>query len=141
MRVDLTDSGAYDLPRYGVAALELTFVFELQLAGDGGKRGVDIQNARHRHWLVRFESTPFGIRDDVFQNRDRQALRDAGALVDALVLARQERELLHHFANVVWHAHFDRRWPFEPGFLRGDGDALFEHRGVMRADLAADAVF
>ena len=41
--VDLADGGADQLARHRVAALEFAFVFQFQLAGDGGQRGVDIQ--------------------------------------------------------------------------------------------------
>ena len=43
----------------------------------------------------------FRAADDAFEARDRQALADAGALVDALVLARQKCNLLDDFADVV----------------------------------------
>ena len=88
-----------------------------------------------------FQGAALGVGDHVFQDGDRQALADAGALVDALVFAREEGKLLHHAADVIGHADFDGRRAIHPGFLFGDGDALFEDGRIVGADLAADAVF
>ena len=48
--------------------------------------------------------------------------------------------MLHHAADVIRHADLDRRGPVQPRFLFGDGDALFQDGGIVRADLAADAI-
>ena len=73
--------------------------------------------------------------------RDGETLRDAGALVDLLVFARGEGDLLDDLTDVV--RDFDVVTPgaLRPCLLRGDGDAFFDVLGVVGADLAADAVF
>ena len=45
---DAADGGANQLAGDGVGSLELAFVFEFELAGDGGKRGINIGDARDR---------------------------------------------------------------------------------------------
>ena len=60
--------------------------------------------------------------------------------VDALVLAREEGDLLDDFANVVGYLQLVAGVALHPGFLRGDGHALFHGGGIVRADFAADAV-
>ena len=42
----LADGGANQFAGDGVGALQLAFVFQFQLAGDGGNGGVDIRDAR-----------------------------------------------------------------------------------------------
>ncbi len=79
--------------------------------------------------------------DYAFKARNRQALANAGAFIDSFVLAREEGNLLDHFANV--RGNFNGRAatvPRHPGFLRRDGDAFFDRRGIMRANFRADAV-
>src|ERR1039458_2022885 len=112
--VDLADGGADQIAGHGIAAFELALVFPPELPGVG---------------------------HHVFEQGDGEALADAGALVDALVFARQERELFYHAADVIGHADLDGRRPIEPGFLLRDGDALCKDRGIVGADLAADAIF
>src|SRR5581483_7300820 len=70
MVVDLADGDADEFARHGVAALELAFVLELELPGDGGQRGVQVENARHGNVLFGFEGAAFGIGDDVFEHGD-----------------------------------------------------------------------
>ena len=82
----------------------------------------------------------FGAADDGFEARDRQALADAGALVDALIFAREKRDLLDDFANVVRHGEFAAGVALDPRFLRGDGHAFFDGGGIVRANFAADAI-
>ena len=91
---DVGHGRADQLVRDGVGALELALVFELELAGDGRQRRVDVGDARRRRRLARRERAPLGVADDVFQHADRQALAHAGALVDAAVGARLKRDLL-----------------------------------------------
>ena len=45
------------------------------------------------------ERAALGVRDDVLEERDRQPLADARALVDLLILARLERDLLDDLAD------------------------------------------
>ena len=49
------------------------------------------------------QRAPLGVRDDVLEQRDRQALADARAFVDARVLPRLERDLLDHLAHELRH--------------------------------------
>src|SRR5439155_12142319 len=131
---------ADQLARHGVAALQLAFVFQLELAGNRGQGSVNIEDARHRHGLFGFERATLGVRNHILEHRDGQALRDTGTLVDFLVFARGESQLLDDLPDVYRHVRLDGRWPFEPCFLLGDLEALFERRRIVRADLTADAV-
>ena len=65
---------------------------------------------------------------------------DAGTLVDFFVFAGGEGDLLDDLADVV--GDFDvGGGAGGPGFLGGDGEALFDGLGVVGADFGADAVF
>ncbi len=139
--VDLAHRNADQLAGHGVAAFQLAFVLQLELAGDGGQGGVDIEHARHRDRLARAQGAALGVRDDIFQHGDRQALRNARALVDFLVLARHKRELFDDLADVGRHDGLNGRGPVQPCFLLGDLEAVFERRRIVRADFAADAIF
>ena len=98
--VDLADGGADELANHRVRAAHLAFVFEFELAGDAGQRGVDVADARHGERFAVDERAPFGIRDDQFHGGDGQALADAAALVDFLVFARGEGDLLDDCAHI-----------------------------------------
>src|ERR1035437_8487013 len=137
---DLADGGADEIARHAIAAFELALVFQLEFAGDGGQGGVDVGDARDGGVVPAAEGAALGVRDHVFEDGDGESLADAGALVDALVLAGEEGQLFDHAADVIGHTDLNGRGAAEPGFLPGDGDALFEDRGVVGADLAADAV-
>src|ERR1035437_4366193 len=137
---DLADGAADEIAGDGIAAFQLALVFQFQFAGDGGEGGVDVGDARDGGIVPAAEGAALGVRDHVFEDGDGEALADAGALVDALVLAGEEGQLFDHAADVIRHADLDGRGAAEPGFLLGDGDALFEDNGVVGADLAADAV-
>ena len=123
-----------------VAALQLAFILQLDLARDRGKRRIEIDDARHSQRLTRLQRAALRVREHVLHHRNRQALRDTGALIHLLVLAREKRKLLHHFGDVDGNLRFDRRAPLEPRFLFGDGDAVLQIRRIVRADLAADAI-
>src|SRR5207302_3930377 len=75
-------------------SLQLTFVFELELTGDGGERGVDVGHARDHRFLLRGDGAPLRARHDVLEDADRQPLRHTGAAVHPLVLAGLERHAL-----------------------------------------------
>ena len=133
-------AGADDLADDGVGAAHLAFVFEFDLAADAGESGVDVAYARDDEGFVVEQGAAFGVGDDEFHGADGEALRDAAALVDFLVFAGGEGDLLDDLADVV--GDFDLRGRAGgPGLLRGDRDALFDVLGVVGADLAADAVF
>ena len=86
------------------------------------------------------ESAAFGVGDDQLHGGDGQALADAAALVDLLVFACGEGDLLDDCADVVRESRCDAAARSRPGFLRGDGDAFFERLGIVGANLGADAV-
>ena len=71
---------------------------------------------------------------------DGQALAYAAALVDFLVFARGEGDLLDDLAHILREFR-GRQLALGPGLLRGDGDAFFERFRIVRANLGADAVF
>ena len=108
---------------HGVGPFQLALVFELELPGD------------------RRDGPPLGVRDDVLQQRDRQPLADARALVHFLVLPRLERDLFDHLAHVLGDRQLDL-----PAFARGprlllrDLHRLLAARRIVRADLRSDAV-
>src|SRR5690242_3463157 len=83
--VDLSYRQANQLARDGVAALELALVLQLELAGNRGQRRVNIHHPRNGDRVADRQRPPLGVRNYVFQHRNRQALADSGALVDALV--------------------------------------------------------
>src|SRR5690242_5804103 len=107
----------------GLGALQLTLVFELELAGDGGQRRVDVRHARHHVLLFGGHRAALGVGDHVLEQADRQALRHTGALVHPLVVARLERHPLDHLRHEVGHAYRARGAALEPRLLLGDGGA------------------
>ncbi len=94
-------AGADDLADDGVGAAHLAFVFELDLATDAGECGVDVADAGDGEGFAVEEGAAFGVRDDEFHGADRKALRDAAALVDLLIFAGGEGDLLDDLADVV----------------------------------------
>ena len=93
------DRRPHQFARHRLGALQLALVLELELAGDRRQRRVDVGDARHRHALAGGQRAPLGVRHDVLEARDRHALADARPLVDLLVVARLERDLLDHLAH------------------------------------------
>src|ERR1035438_7542569 len=138
--VDLADGSADQIAGHGIAAFELALVFQFELAGDGGERGVNVGDARHGGIVPALQGAALGVGYHVFEHGNGEALADAGALVDALVFARQEGQLFHHAADVIGHADFDGRRPIEPGFLLRDGDALLPHGGIVGGELVGDVL-
>src|ERR1035437_5797352 len=116
---DLADGGADEIAGDGIAAFEFALVFQFEFAGDGGEGGVDIGDARDGGIVLAPEGAALGVRDRVFEDGDGEALADAGALIDALVLAGEEGQLFDHAADVTGHADLDGRGAAEPGFLLG----------------------
>ena len=80
---------------------QLAFVLELELAGDRRQRGVDVGHARDDELFAVGERAALRIRDDQLERRDRQALADAGSLVDLAIGARLKRHFLDDLAHVV----------------------------------------
>ena len=87
----------------------------------------------------RSDRAPLGVRDDVLEHGDRHALRHAGALVDALVGARLERDALDDLGDEVGHAH-GQGAARRPRLLLRDRHPELDRLGIVRHDLAADAV-
>ncbi len=79
---------ADQFPSHGVAAFEFAFVFEFDLAGDRGQRSVDIEDARDG---TASSPRPGPARSALEMTFSRTEMgsrcADAGALVDALVIA------------------------------------------------------
>ena len=96
---DVGDRGANQLAADGVGPAQLAFVFELELAGNGWQRGVNIRDPCHRRHFAGHQRATLRVRCDVLQNADRQALTHARALVDAAIRSRLKRDLLDDFAN------------------------------------------
>ncbi len=71
-----SDGRPNQLPRNGVRALQLAFILELEFAGDGRKRRINIRHPRHRVLLPNARRALLGVAHDAFQRRDRQALAD-----------------------------------------------------------------
>ena len=90
---------------------------------------------------LRCEERPaLRTRDGVLEERDGQPLTHARPLVNLLILACLKCDLLDDLA----HKRRDGQLAaaaIEPGFLRGDRHRVLARRGVVRADLRADAVF
>ena len=80
------------------------------------------------------------VRGDVLEHADRHALADAGALVDAPVRSRLERDLLDDFPHPGGQLEIAAAAAIDPRFLAGD---LHRHLPVGRVvgpNLGADAI-
>jgi hypothetical protein len=125
----------------GLGTDQLTLVLEFELARDGGKRGIDVRDPRHRHVLGVQQGAALGVGDRILQHADGHALADAGALVDALVGAGEERDAFDGLRDEVRDIDAGRvARTVDPRLLQRDGDALVYRLGVVRHDLGADTV-
>src|SRR5208282_1980794 len=79
------------------------------------------------------------VRDYVLHAGNRQTLAHAGTLVDFLVLAGSKGNALDDLLHVFWDVQLVSV-ALRPGFLRRDGDTLFDGRRVMRANFRANTV-
>src|SRR6266446_7621023 len=138
---DAADCGANQLASDGVCTFQFAFVFELELAGDGGECGINIRYASGGVLFTDARRTLLGVANDAFQGGDREALAHTGAAIHALVFARLEGDFLDNFAQVGGQIDFASGVAADPGFLLRDGHAFFEGGWVVRADFRADAVF
>ena len=130
---------ANQLARDGVAADELTFVLQLDLAGDSRQRSVDVGDARDDVALTCLNRAPLRVRHDVLENGDRHPLGNPGALVDTLVVPRFECDALDHLGDEVRNAHFSGATR-GPRFLVRDHHAELDGLGIVRGHLAPDAI-
>src|SRR5438094_931842 len=78
---------------------------------------------------------------DAFENGDRQALADAGALAHALVVPRLEGNLFNELPQIIGNIYANRRSAVCPRFLLRDGHSFCERCRIVRANFRADAVF
>ena len=138
-RVNFADRGSDQVAGNRIATLELAFVFQLDLSGDGRQRGIQIEHTRHRSLFPVHKRAALRIGDHVFQHRDRQTLTHAGTFVDLLFIACTKRNLLHHFSNEVRHAHRDTL-ALGPRFLTSDLYSMRQLGGIVRSNLASDAI-
>src|SRR5256886_12991396 len=106
---------------------------------DGGEGGVNVGDARHDGLFLRGDGAPLGIRDDVLEYADGEALGDAAAPVHPLVLPRLESDALDQLRDEVGEAQRPAI-PLEPRLLIGDRGAELDGVGVVREDLRADTV-
>ena len=100
---DVGDRRADQLARDVVGALQLAFVFHLELAGNRRQRRVDIGDARDDRRLAVGQRASLGIRQHVFEAGDRQPLADARAPIDLAIGTRLKRDLLDDLAHVDRH--------------------------------------
>src|SRR5882724_457766 len=139
--MDAADGVANQFASDGVRAFQLALVFEFELAGDGGKRGVNVGDAGDAVGFAKAGSALLGATDHAFKGGNRQALADAGALVHAFVFARLKGDFFNHFTKVLRNLDLVTGIAASPGFLRGDGHAFFDGRRIVRAYFRADPVF
>src|SRR5215813_11831498 len=125
-------------------------VFELDLAGDGRDRGVNVADARGDQGLAVKQGAALGVRRDALHDGYRQALADAGAFIDAFVLARDERDLFDDFADglrdqksqlVMIRVVAVIAVAVRPRLLPSDLDSFLDRGRIMCLNLGADAVF
>ena len=122
-----------------MSADQLAFVLELDFSRDRGKRGVDVGDTRDDVALTGLNRPALGVRHHVLEDGDRHALRDPGALVDALVVPRLERDALDDFGDEIRNPDLTgaaRR----PRFLIRDRHSELDALGIVRHHLAPDAV-
>src|SRR5690242_15409990 len=134
------NGGANQLARDCVRAFQFAFVFEFELAGDGGQRRVDIGNTGDGAFFSRAGGALFSAAHDAFENGDGKALADAGALVHALVFARLEGDFFDKLAEIARNVDFASGIARSPSLLGGDGHAFFDAGGVVGANFGADAI-
>src|SRR5580692_2141599 len=138
---DAPDSGANQFASDGVGTFEFALIFEFKLAGDGGKRGINIGDARDGGFFASASGALLGAADKTFESGDREALADAGTAVDALVFARLKSNLFHHVSKIG--RDFDLAYGIacDPGLLRSDRHAFFKRRRIVGPNFRADTVF
>src|SRR6266852_2455388 len=138
--VGFRDRCANQFPADKVGAFHLAFILQFKLAGDSWQRSIDVADARNDDGFFVSQRATLGIGNYVFRGRDGKPLAHSGALVDLLVLARDESDALDHFLYILRNMQSDAL-TLNPRFLRGDGNSFFDGRRIMRADFRSDAVF
>src|SRR5437868_2254932 len=79
------------------------------------------------------------VRHSVLEASNREPLRNAAAPVDLLLLARQERDFLHHFADVGRHDCL-HEVALGPCFLLSNRNSLLQRDRIVGANLRTYAV-
>src|SRR5271163_4540128 len=138
--VGFSDGRTNQLTRDIFRAAQLAFILQLEFPGHGWYGSVHIGDARDDGRIAVAHGALFGAAEHVFQRADGQALADAGAAVHALILARLKSHFFDDFADVLRHFHAFLLLALGPGFLRGDGHAFGNRRGIVGANFGADAV-
>ncbi len=138
---DAANGGANEFACDSFGAFQFAFVFEFEFAGDGRERSVEIGDAADGVCFAGASGALLGAADQIFESGDRKTLADAGAFVNALVIARLERDFLDNFAKVI--GNFDSEFVIavDPGFLGGDGDTFLNGGGIVGANFGSDTVF
>src|ERR1700737_1947174 len=138
---DAADGGANEFAGDGVRAFEFAFVFQLHFSGDGGEGGVNVGDAGDDGLFAVASGALLGTANEAFERGDGETLADAGATVHALVLARLEGDFFDDLAEIGRYIDSLAGIAAHPGFLSGDGHSFLDARGIVRANLGADAVF
>ena len=124
-----------DVARHVFGASQLAFVFQLKLPGQGSQAGIDIGRAGDRQLLALSEGPALSVGDYVFQAGDGHPLADAASFVDLFLFPGFKRDGLNEFADKMGvPSGGERPSALDPGFLRGNGDSVFERCGIVRAD-------
>src|SRR4029450_3259873 len=138
---DVADGRTDQIPRDLFGSPKLSFVLQLELAGDRWQSCIEIRDARHDELLAVLKRAPLRVRHDEFESGDRQPLADAGSLVDLAIGPGLECDLLDDFADVRRNLHFQRVGPIGPSLLFRNCHRVLSRRGVVRADFRSDPVF
>src|SRR5262245_57065979 len=146
---DLAAGFADQVARDAFGADLFAFVFQLELSGDRGDRGVNIADPGSDYGLVVMQCAPLGVRQDALHLCDRQALADAGSFINAFIVTRDERDLFDDFADGLRDQKSQLIMigiiaviavAIGPGLLLRDLDAFFYRSRVMSLNLRADPV-
>src|SRR5580704_11559612 len=141
LRERLTDGSAYQFTSDIICSTKFAFVFELELPGHSRNRGVNVGDPCHRICIATLNSALLCAAEYILKRANRKTLADARAAIHALVITSLERDFLHHLANVLRNFHTARAIALRPRFLRCNGHAFGNARGVVRANFRTDAVF
>ena len=125
-------SAPNQLPGNDVSADQLALVFQLELAGNGGKRGIDVGNSGYDLGFTGDQRAALRVGDDILQHADRETLRHTGPAVDAFVSARLEGNALDDLGDELRHTK-RRSVSIGPRFLARDFHPELHRLGVMQS--------
>ena len=136
---DVVARGAHQLLEHRAVVAVLPGL-ELDLARGGrGQRG-QVADARHRLALPGAQRPAQRAGGEVLVVRGGQPDRDAAALIDLRMAARDMRELGDDLLHEAGDGDRDRHVVERHALLLGDGDLVVEGARVVGADLRAEAV-